>query len=106
MKSNNPVFNRSAEFNGQAGYGQTMTDPSQWGTGAPGYQQHTDRMTIDSVVQKTGISPGVVIVVALATWILTPEVTAQADLSPLIAAMTIGRLGSFPPPLVNPPKRV
>ncbi|HEY9566056.1 MAG TPA: Bax inhibitor-1/YccA family protein [Nocardioides sp.] len=106
MKSNNPVFNRSAEFNGQAGYGQTMTDPSQWGTGAPGYQQHTDRMTIDSVVQKTGISLGVVIVVAMATWILTPEVTAQADLSPLIAAMTIGSLGAFALSMVNSFKRV
>ena len=32
-------------------------------------------MTIDSVVQKTGISLAVVIVAALATWILTPEIT-------------------------------
>lgn len=136
MKSNNPVFNRSPEFNGQgnaygnqtyagngqahSGYGQqpTMTDPSQWGVaqggqggdGSTGYAQpgqvDQGRMTIDSVVQKTGISLGVVIVTALATWILTPEITAGADLSTLMAAMTVGSLGAFALSMVNSFKRV
>jgi uncharacterized YccA/Bax inhibitor family protein len=104
MQSNNPVFRRSEEFQrsganaygnqtypgnggGYPGYGQT--DPSTWGTGTPGTPTHTTdqgRMTIDSVVQKTGISLAIVIVAALATWILTPEIkpeTTQADLGGL-----------------------
>ncbi|KQZ67282.1 Bax inhibitor-1/YccA family membrane protein [Nocardioides sp. Root151] len=133
MKSNNPVFNRSPEFNGQAnaygnqtyagngqthgGYGQQpVSDPSQWGTGAPGQtgygqgQVDQGRMTIDSVVQKTAISLGLVIVTALATWILTPEIKdnanlTQSDLNQLIAAVTIGSLGAFALSMVNSFKR-
>ena len=78
MKSNNPVFNRSEEFNGTAnaygnqtyagsgqaypGYGQGPAapeygDPSNFGTGTP-TQVDQGRMTIDSVVQKTVHHPG------------------------------------------------
>ena len=119
MQSNNPVFRRSEEFhasganaygnqtyagNGSAyqGYGQTgYSNPATWGTGAPGQPSQqpgtgtpaVDRgpMTIDSVVQKTAISLGVVIVAALATWILTPSLDdAVVDLGPISAAVTIG----------------
>ncbi|QCX26670.1 Bax inhibitor-1/YccA family protein [Nocardioides jishulii] len=84
MRSNNPVFNRSEAFNGssartQSPYGQSpygqadpygqYGDPSQWGTGAPTQQAPVARMTIDSVVQKTGITLAVVIVTAMATWL-------------------------------------
>lgn len=84
MKSNNPVFARSEEFNrassnaygnqtysggGQTypGYGDPSTDPSTWGTGTPG-QVDQGRMTVDSVVQKTAISIALVFVTAFATW--------------------------------------
>ena len=134
MQSNNPVFRRSEEFNStnaygnqtyagngasHQGYGQTgYTDPSTWGTGTPGQggpgyataPVDNRRMTIDSVVQKTGISLAVVIVAALATWILTPSITDTAlengDLGGLIALMTIGSLGAFALSLVNSFKRV
>ncbi len=126
MQSNNPVFRRSEEFNrsganaygnqtyagnGAAypGYGQ-QTDPSTWGTGTPGAPTDTGaRMTIDSVVQKTGISLGIVIVAALATWIMTPEITPSTtteDLGPLYSAMMIGSLGAFALSMVNSFKRV
>jgi uncharacterized YccA/Bax inhibitor family protein len=130
MQSNNPVFRRSEEFqrgganmygnqtypgNGspQAGYGQPVTDPSQWSVGTPGgtgYAPATTSgpMTIDSVVQKTAITIGVVIVAAMATWILTPEVqsdTSASDLGPLFAALTIGSLGAFALSMVNSFKR-
>ncbi len=119
MQSNNPVFRRSEEFN-KTGGGQTYAgygEPSTWSTGSggvPGYEAPTapgamDRMTIDSVVQKTAISLGVVIITALATWVLTPEVTketAASDLGPLFAAVTIGSLGAFGLSLVNSFKRV
>ena len=131
MKSNNPVFNRSSQFNGQAnaygnqtyagngqthpGYGQQpMSDPSQWGTGTPGQSDYGQtnygqvdqgRMTIDSVVQKTAMSLGVVIVFALATWILTPDVVPGANLGPLTAAVGLGALGAFALSMVNSFKR-
>ena len=77
MKSNNPVFSRSEEFNrassnaygnqthaggGQAypGYGETGIDPS-----APA---RAGRMTVDSVVQKTAISIALVFATAFVTW--------------------------------------
>ena len=116
MQSNNPVFNRSEEFKrgGAATYQGYGTDPSTWGTGEPGQPgmppTHapvaTGPMTIDSVVQKTAITLGVVIVAALATWILSPDVSADADLGPLIAAVTIGSLGAFALSMVNSFKRV
>jgi uncharacterized YccA/Bax inhibitor family protein len=118
MQSNNPVFRRSEEFNrgganayGNQGYG---SDPAQWGTGTPGAPTtqapvSTGPMTIDSVVQKTAITLGVVILAAAATWILTPDLRtadANSDLGPLFAALTIGSLGAFALSMVNSFKRV
>jgi uncharacterized YccA/Bax inhibitor family protein len=126
MQSNNPVFRRSEEFNrpganaygnqtyagnGNAhpGYGQTgYADPSTWGTGTPGAPAPTTTapMTIDSVVQKTGLTLGVVIITALATWVLTPSIE-NGEVSPsLIQAVTIGSLGAFALSMVNSFKRV
>ncbi|MXG90342.1 Bax inhibitor-1/YccA family protein [Nocardioides flavescens] len=131
MQSNNPVFRRSEEFNrgGSNAYGNTTyqgngavypgygSDPSTWSTGTPGqggpgYAPATSSapMTIDSVVQKTAITLGVVILTAMATWILTPNITADnastVDLGPLLAAVTIGSLGAFALSMVNSFKRV
>ena len=125
MQSNNPVFRRSEEFQrsganaygnqtypgnggGYPGYGQT--DPSTWGTGTPGTPTHTTdqgRMTIDSVVQKTGISLAIVIVAALATWVLTPEIKPGAQIpANLLLAVMVGSLGAFALSMVNSFKRV
>jgi len=130
MQSNNPVFRRSEEFHagGTNAYGnQTYSagggtyqgygaDPSTWGTGTPGAPGQptqapptTGPMTIDTVVQKTAISLGLVILAALVTWVLTPEISEAAtgeDLGPLFAAMTIGGLGAFGLSMVNSFKRV
>src|SRR3954463_16509655 len=98
MQSNNPVFRRSEEFqrggtnlygnqtyagNGvpQAGYGQPATDPSQWSVGTPGTPGSAPTtvsgpMTIDTVVQKTAITLGLVIVSAAVTWLVTGDITA------------------------------
>jgi uncharacterized YccA/Bax inhibitor family protein len=126
MQSNNPVFRNSEGFsknaygnstyagNGQAhagfGSGSGYTDPSTWGVGTPGGTPGAPTrvsapMTIDSVVQKTAISLGVVIVAALVTWIMTPSV--DLGISPsLTAAVTIGSLGAFALSMVNSFKRV
>ncbi|WP_028472797.1 Bax inhibitor-1/YccA family protein [Nocardioides alkalitolerans] len=132
MQSNNPVFRRSAEFNGsnaggaqtyagqgygqqhgqqygqpgqQAGYG----DPSSWDmsrTGGPA--AGGGRMTIDSVVQKTAFSIGTVILVALATWILTPEITTTNTdaLATLGALAGVGALAALGLSIVISLKRV
>jgi uncharacterized YccA/Bax inhibitor family protein len=125
MRSNNPVFNRSPEFNGQTtnaygnttypgngaaypGYGQQgYTDPSTWGVGTPGTPTQIDqgRMTIDSVVQKTAMALGVVIVLAAATWLVTPDLSTSESAGGLYAAIMIGSLGAFALSMVNSFKR-
>ena len=124
MESRNPVFARADGFNGrsnahgnqtypgngqqQAGYG----DPSQWGTGAPGggYDVQVDqgRMTLDSVVQKTGVTLGVVILAAVATWFLTGDMDSmtQAELSTLYGISVVGALGGFALGMANSFKKV
>jgi uncharacterized YccA/Bax inhibitor family protein len=127
MQSNNPVFRRSEAFNGQAtgqanAYGnQTYAgngssyagygDPATWGTGSPTTQGpvSTRRMTIDSVVQASAISFAVVLIAAIATWVLTPEITADmpaSQLSGIFAAMTVGGVAAFALSMVNSFKRV
>ena len=133
MRSNNPVFSRSPEFNGQAnaygnqtypgagaaypGYGQQgqqgYTDPATWGTGGaggPAAPVTTGPMTIDSVVQKTGISLAVVIVVAAATWIFIGDLGSteafEDNAGKLYLALMVGSFGAFGLSLVNSFKRV
>lgn len=117
MRSNNPVFNRSEAFNGQ-GYGQTQygqpaaggySDPSTWGVGTPGQQQApVARMTIDSVVQKTGITLAVVVVFAMATWIWAGDASTWSNerVAQIGMASMIGAGGAFVLSLVNSFKRV
>lgn len=92
MQSSNPVFARSEGFNGRSAQGRTypgsgVSYPSYGGPSA-GYADdsgygapqapYTDqrtgaRMTIDSVVQKTGITLGLTVLAAAATWVLTGD---------------------------------
>jgi uncharacterized YccA/Bax inhibitor family protein len=118
MQSNNPVFRRSDAFNGAstnaygnqtyAGNGaghETYGQPP--GYAGPGAPTTTGRpMTIDSVVQKTGISLIVVIAAAAITWWMTPDISTDADVGPLIGAMTVGSLAAFGLSMVNSFKRV
>jgi uncharacterized YccA/Bax inhibitor family protein len=114
MQSNNPVFRRSEEFHrGGNAYGNQMYAGA--GAAYPGYGQQgyadpstttEPRMTIDSVVQKTGLTLGVVIVAALATWILTPDIENGAVSAGLLQAVMIGSLGAFALSMVNSFKRV
>ncbi len=67
-------------------------------------------MTIDTVVQKTAIALGVVVIAAFATWVLTPDITpttvSNGELGSLFAALTIGGLGAFALSIVNSFKRI
>jgi len=122
MKSNNPVFARSEEFNRASsnsygnqtyaaggssypGYGDAGTDPSTWGTGTPG-QVDQGRMTVDSVVQKTAISVALVFVAAFATWWWVGDVSSSADLGQVYLLSMLGAGGAFLLSLANSFKRV
>jgi uncharacterized YccA/Bax inhibitor family protein len=139
MQSSNPVFRRSEGFNGPGGagtqryagngisypaYGAPSTpppgygNPSAWGSGQqtqPG--QYTGvpvdqgRMTIDSVIQKTGITMAVVVVVAALTWVLTGDISAGAPgadtrIGTLYLLSMVGAFGGFALAMVNSFKRI
>ncbi len=115
MQSNNPVFRRSEEFNTSSPYGQTSYPgyaPSPQGHGGePGYAPPTapptaGRMTIDTVVQSSAMTLGLVFLAAVATWVLTPAIEDEAAAGTLMAALLIGSLGAFALSMVNSFKRV
>lgn len=123
MRSNNPVFNRSPEFSGQGTqarqpnpYGQSpsgYSDPSTWGTGQPGQPSQSGyappidqgRMTIDSVVQKTGMSLLIVIASAFVTWIMVGDIS-NGTAGLLMPALVVGGGAAFILSMVNSFKRV
>lgn len=114
MRSNNPVFARSAEFNGRSSQpASPYGDPSQWdvagqgGQGAAPTHQSTDRMTMDSVVQKSAITIGIVFVVAAITWIMLPDPTdLNTDMGSIYMASMAGGAAAFALSLVNAFKKV
>jgi uncharacterized YccA/Bax inhibitor family protein len=117
MQSSNPVFTRSEGFNGknQSSYA-TFDQPGYGGPityAGPG----TGRMSIDSVVQKTGLTLGVLVLVAAAVWIGTGDVLKTNDLTgvteidsgkaqTLYTLSLVGAFGGFILSLVNSFKRV
>lgn len=127
MRSSNPVFSRAEGFNGRgnasgmtypgqgapqapqyAPPGYPGTQPSYGGPQAPyGYDQQVGaRMTIDSVVQKTGISLGLVVLAAAATWFLTGPIDSEATLATLYTLTMFGAFTGLALSLVNSFKRV
>jgi len=108
MQSSNPVFARSEGFNGKGG-----TAYADFGSGSPmtHTQVGTGRMNIDTVVQKTGLTLGVVVLVAAATWLLTGDIVdgagyVQSDVaSKLYGISMVGAFGGFILSLVNSFKR-
>jgi uncharacterized YccA/Bax inhibitor family protein len=127
MQSRNPVFARAEGFNGKGsvnaygnvtypGAGQSYAgygSPSTWSVGTPGSptsptptEAYQGPMTIDSVVQKTGITLAVVFVAAALTWLFTGDVASQGSLSSLYGLSMVGALGGFALAMVNSFKRV
>ena len=120
MQSSNPVFRKADGFNGRSQSG--MSYPSYGGrastqtygssydpytTGGVPTQTSGARMTIDSVVQKTGITLGITVLVAALTWVLTPQIdpTTNAAGSLYLLAL-VGAFGGFALSMVNSFKRV
>lgn len=104
MQSSNPVFARSEGFNGRgttSGVSYPAYDaPPAWDAGAPQAptQVGQGRMTIDTVVQKTGITLGIVALVAALTWVLTGtpvDATGQVDQAVASNLMMLWMGGAF-----------
>jgi uncharacterized YccA/Bax inhibitor family protein len=113
MKSSNPVFTRVEGFNGKGQTGYAGFDEPAYG-GAPSTHtgSGTGRMDIDSVVQKTGITLGVVVLAAAATWFLSGDIfgaDGQVDsdvTSRLYILSIVGVLGGLALSMVNSFKKV
>ena len=142
MHSSNPVFRRSEGFNGQRsstpsgitypgqgapayGAGASTQQAPSWSSPAPQADPHgtgygdqygvapdQGRMTIDSVVQKTGLTIGVVAVVAAATWMLTGDFSTATPAEQeriagsLYTLSMVGAFVGFGLAMVNSFKRV
>ena len=123
MRSSNPVFARNDTFNGRSTYPGTgpstgYGDPSTWSVGSPGTPgQHAptqvggERITIDTVVQKTSMTLGLLVASAAVTWVLIGDVAgtgaeAQENLSRATALLIGGALVGFVLAMVNSFKRV
>lgn len=114
MQSSNPVFARSAEFNGRGG--AIANDPSQWQVDLSGTPTHTERgagrMTIDTVVEKTAITLGLLTLSAAVTWFLigdldSPDISkADAAQGTAYAFAMGGALIGFVLAMVNSFKKV
>jgi uncharacterized YccA/Bax inhibitor family protein len=121
MQSSNPVFRRAEGFNGRS---QTypasgMTYPAYGDAGRSGAPSSYDPtggdptrvvqgpMSIDSVVQKTGLTLGLTVLVAALTWVLTPAIDPGTGAAgPLYALAMLGAFGGFALSMVNSFKRV
>src|SRR5690606_37961890 len=110
MRSSNPVFANNAEFNGR---GTTQyADPSQWkidlsgdgrGTQTPGLQAPASpgRMTLDSVVEKTAITIGLVVLGATVAWFMIGDIASDAALGTAWTLAMGGMIIGFVLAMVN-----
>jgi uncharacterized YccA/Bax inhibitor family protein len=116
MQSSNPVFRRAEGFNGRSttypasgmtypAYGTQTSYDDPYRQGPPTTTRSTGPMTIDSVVQKTGLTLGLTILAAAATWVLTPPLDSAAA-NPIYLLAMVGAFGGFALSLVNSFKRV
>lgn len=115
MRSSNPVFANNAEFNGRNT--TQYADPSQWkidlsgsgdGTQAPGLQAPTSpgRMTLDTVVEKTAITLGLVVLGAAVAWFMIGDIDSDAALATAWTFSMGGALIGFVLAMVNSFKKV
>ena len=119
MQSKNPVFARSEGFNGR---GSTATSsPADWRIDLDGATHgaqptpgvvDTDRMTLSSVIEKTAITLGLVVVAAAVTWFITGDLAAtdsaeqQRNMALLGGLAMVGVFGGLALSLVNSFKKV
>jgi uncharacterized YccA/Bax inhibitor family protein len=101
MRSNNPVFNNSAAFNGQgaryATFDATMSDRQlQEMYDAPAATPlQTRRLTLDDVVMKTVAMFAVLLVTAALAWVAVPETGMALPLVGMIGGLVLGLVITF-----------
>ena len=106
MRSSNPVFSRTDGFNGAAPVGFDQ-HPTHTELGV-----RTGRMTLDTVIEKTAITAGTVLVMAGVAWFLIGDLgnpdpaAAQAAASKAMLFSLVGALGGFALAMVNSFKKV
>lgn len=110
MQSSNPVFARSAEFNGKT-TSPVQTDPSQWqidlnGGGPPQSSTGERRMTLDSVVEKTGLTLALLTITAAASWFFIGDLAVDANLGKAYGFALGGALIGFALSMVNSFKKL
>ncbi len=117
MKSSNPIFNRSEEFNRASSNAYGNQTYAGGGEAYPGYGETPGqvdgsggRMTVDSVVQKTAISIALVFATAFATWwwigdIVDVNVINQEAWGRALTLSMVGAGAAFLLSLVNSFKR-
>lgn len=103
MRSSNPVFKRSEGFNGTpVGFD---SHPAHTEVGRP-----TGRMTLESVIEKTAITSGTVVVGAIVAWLvignMADPMTGQDAASKAYLLSMFGAIGGLVLSLVNSFKRV
>ncbi len=76
MRSNNPILSRSEGFNGKPGTDITLQPNVDGGYSMP---PTTGRMTMDTVVEKTAITLGLVVISAAVTWFMIGDIYASAQ---------------------------
>ena len=117
MQSNNPVFNRSEGFNGRGAATTRSADRSQWkidldGSASQPSPTHTTGrgtgfMTIESTVEKTALTLGVVVATAAAAWFLIGDIsTDQAAVQKAFGFAFAGAIVGFGLSLVNSFKKI
>jgi uncharacterized YccA/Bax inhibitor family protein len=113
MQSSNPVFHNADGFNGRS---SNTTYPAS-GMSYPSYGSSpespvyggpvtTERMTIDSVVQKTAITLGLVVIAAVATWMFIGDIDSDGALAKAGALATGGAILGLVLAMVNSFKRI
>lgn len=111
MQSSNPVFAKSDKFNGRST--TNYSDPSQWQIDLGGATQSAPpvtggRMTIDSVVEKTGITLGLLTIAAAVTWFMIGDLgdVSQNAVGRAFAFAMGGAIVGFGLALVNSFKKI
>jgi uncharacterized YccA/Bax inhibitor family protein len=100
MRSSNPVFSRTDGFNGSApvGFDQHPTH-TELGRG-------TGRMTVDTVIEKTAITTGTLVVTAGIAWVLIGDLSTPQSLGLAQMLSLVGAFGGFILSMVNSFKKV
>jgi uncharacterized YccA/Bax inhibitor family protein len=100
MRSTNPVLSRTAGFNGTApvGFDQHPTH-TELGRG-------TGRMTLDTVIEKTAITAGTVVLTSAISWVLIGDLSTPEAASKAMLFSLVGAFGGFILAMVNSFKKV